>query len=199
MGSKSGPLPARCNPCGQEYDRSYRRQRLEVLAAQRVLRKIFCVDCNEELPWEGKSRPRLRCTPCLAEWTRAEGRRRSLKWIQADPKRAQDRDKRGYDRRAEKIRRAKLDDHYRRKYGLERGEMERMLAAQDGKCLICAREPDPNAKPQYRRLHVDHCHTSGKVRGLLCGNCNTMIGLAGEDPARLLAAAHYLQQFTKHN
>lgn len=50
--------------------------------------------------------------------------------------------------------------------GVTDEEYARMLAAQGGGCAICG------AKPKTRRLHVDHDHASGKVRGLLCHRCN---------------------------
>jgi hypothetical protein len=74
------------------------------------------------------------------------------------------------------------------KYGLQPGEYARMLAAQDGLCLIC-RTPHP--KP----LHVDHCHVTNKVRGLLCDLCNRGLGYFHDDPEQLESAARYLRGF----
>jgi hypothetical protein len=76
-------------------------------------------------------------------------------------------------------------------YGLTPGDYDRMLAEQDGACAICTR-PEPNGKA----LHVDHCHATGQVRALLCGQCNRALGQMQDDPDRLLAAAAYLLQFT---
>ena len=58
---------------------------------------------------------------------------------------------------------------------------------QMGRCAICDK-----ATPD---LHVDHDHISGRIRALLCGNCNRMIGIAGESPQRLRSAASYLEQY----
>lgn len=59
------------------------------------------------------------------------------------------------------------------KYGITHDDYERMLAAQNGKCLICeTNTPGKNSK----HFHIDHCHTTGRVRGLLCAYCNTGIG-----------------------
>ena len=55
-------------------------------------------------------------------------------------------------------------------YGLEFGQYEKMLEAQDGKCFFCG------GKSGKRRFHVDHCHTTGRVRMLLCGPCNGALG-----------------------
>lgn len=59
------------------------------------------------------------------------------------------------------------------KYGITSADYDRMNFAQGGACMIC-REPPPSGK----NLYVDHCHNSGRVRGLLCQQCNTMIGMA---------------------
>lgn len=73
----------------------------------------------------------------------------------------------------------------RSKYGLTRDDLNAIIEAQGGRCLIC--------NQQTEKLRVDHCHVTGKVRGLLCHGCNTGIGLLGEEPDRLEAAAAYLR------
>lgn len=70
-------------------------------------------------------------------------------------------------------------------YGMAPGEYEARLEAQDGVCAVCS-------APQDEDLFVDHCHATGAVRGLLCRQCNTGVGMLGDDPDRLLAAAAYL-------
>lgn len=76
------------------------------------------------------------------------------------------------------------------KYGISVAEYDQLLADQDGRCAICG-----VAGPEAARwgvLVVDHDHESGKVRGLLCSNCNCAIGLLGDSPERLNKAAAYL-------
>ena len=77
----------------------------------------------------------------------------------------------------------------RAKYGITNAEYDALLAAQDGLCLLCKKP----AAVLTRRLHVDHDHVSGKVRGLLCHGCNTAIGSMGDDPSLLRAAADYIE------
>jgi hypothetical protein len=85
-----------------------------------------------------------------------------------------------------------LDRHrlrdIKRKYGLEREDYERMMFAQGNRCAICGVQQDR----LKRSLAVDHCHNTGKVRGLLCGNCNSGIGKLADNPAMLIKAAAYL-------
>jgi Recombination endonuclease VII len=70
-------------------------------------------------------------------------------------------------------------------YGLSVDQYNDLLRAQHGACAICG-------NGQSGRLHVDHCHDSGSVRGLLCNRCNRAIGLLGDDPAILRRAISYL-------
>ena len=62
--------------------------------------------------------------------------------------------------------------HYKYKYGITLADYDRMESEQGGKCKICS-TTEPKG---MGRWHVDHCHSTGKVRGLLCNNCNTKLG-----------------------
>jgi hypothetical protein len=79
--------------------------------------------------------------------------------------------------------------HYlKSKFGLSVAEYDTMLAEQGGVCAIC-RAPEDG-----KRLAVDHCHTTGAVRGLLCQRCNRGIGHFAESAERLRAAANYVER-----
>ncbi len=69
-------------------------------------------------------------------------------------------------------------------YGISEEDYKRMIKQQGGACKICLR-----VKP----LHVDHCHHTGKVRGLLCKKCNTGIGMLHDNVSLLLNAVAYLR------
>ncbi len=76
-----------------------------------------------------------------------------------------------------------------RLHGMTIAEYEAMLVEQGGGCTICGSiEPGQNAK----RLLIDHCHETGRIRGLLCSSCNRGLGYFGDDPERLSRAARYL-------
>lgn len=70
-------------------------------------------------------------------------------------------------------------------YGMTEDSYEAMLAAQGNRCAVCSNLF--TATP-----HVDHSHKTGKVRGLLCGGCNTGLGLFKDNPDVLRAAVRYL-------
>jgi hypothetical protein len=74
-------------------------------------------------------------------------------------------------------------------YGIGDKEYDRLLVEQGYVCLICLSPHHPE-----RPLVVDHNHVTGKVRGLLCSECNTGIGLLGDSPTHLRAAANYLDK-----
>lgn len=80
-----------------------------------------------------------------------------------------------------------------KKYGITNKEYIEMSEKQNHCCAICNKpETTENIKGIISSLAVDHCHTTGKVRGLLCGNCNKGIGLFKDDISNLQKAIEYL-------
>ena len=77
------------------------------------------------------------------------------------------------------------------KYGLTTEQFDSMLKEQDSKCKICKRKLHHEGSFK-EKPHVDHCHSTGKVRGLLCGWCNQGIGSAFEDVSVLSEMINYL-------
>ena len=86
---------------------------------------------------------------------------------------------------------AEYNSHYKREYtyGLSKQAYLELLEAQDNKCAIC----NTDQSKLSRKLVVDHCHTSNKVRGLLCSHCNVGIGMLKENEDNLMAAIQYLK------
>ena len=77
-----------------------------------------------------------------------------------------------------------------RELGITMDQYAAMLERQSGRCAICGYSD--TADPRYFPV-VDHCHATGKVRGLLCLNCNHALGKFKDDPARLRMAAIYVE------
>ena len=109
------------------------------------------------------------CRVCSAERNRV--------WREANPKKVQaSQDKDGLARKV-------------RAYGTDGVDL---MAEQNGACAVCGKL---FADVGPKNTHIDHCHETGFVRGVLCVRCNAMLGYAYDDPAILRAAADYLDKF----
>lgn len=80
------------------------------------------------------------------------------------------------------------------KYGISEEDYQRMLLDQGGVCAVCGKGEARVFNGKLCPLSVDHCHRSGKVRGLLCSHCNVGIGNLKDDPDLLRKAAQYLKE-----
>jgi hypothetical protein len=78
----------------------------------------------------------------------------------------------------------KYAKHIEKTYGIDIEEFERLKEKQNNRCAVCDRET---------KLCIDHDHSSGKVRGLLCNSCNSGIGFLGDDDAGVKKALDYLK------
>lgn len=84
----------------------------------------------------------------------------------------------------------KRKNNYKAQYGIILEDYNEMFVNQNGCCKICGRHQSEFKKT----LCVDHCHTTGKVRGLLCSNCNIVLGQAKDDIEILKSAIKYLEE-----
>jgi len=75
-------------------------------------------------------------------------------------------------------------------YGITNEDYEKMLEDQDFRCAGCGIHQNETDK----KLHVDHCHDTGVVRGILCGNCNRALGLVKDSQKTLLSLHAYLEK-----
>jgi hypothetical protein len=89
-------------------------------------------------------------------------------------------------------------DHYKRKYDLTKDEVIGMMEERNGKCDICNKGIDElktgKTKHSNGLLFIDHCHQTNKVRGMLCFECNVMIGNAHDNIHTLHSAINYLER-----
>lgn len=81
--------------------------------------------------------------------------------------------------------RLQADKYIRRKYGITIEDYDQMLLAQNGLCGACR-------TLSTRKLAIDHDHETGEVRGLLCGNCNTALGMLKDDPIKIRGLLDYM-------
>lgn len=169
------PGRVRCKECHAAYHRGYRgrvaiRQSCRAEQAIRDRVKLVCRSCGEEkLCVEFPLHPctktgfNRRCLACSGEYLSK------------------------YNQKPEVATRARARG-LRRRYGLTPGEVAG-LSDQDPTCAICG----ASFSARRREPFVDHCHTSGKVRGLLCVYCNSGLGYFRDSPANLARAVEYLK------
>jgi CRISPR/Cas system-associated protein Cas10 (large subunit of type III CRISPR-Cas system) len=155
-----------------------------LLAAKPLLFKAVvktthtCTVCKEEkalaeFPMRKTHRPGKpvsQCTKCRVAYNKAY--------------RAKNKEKVGDIERRSKLKMA---------YGITPEQYDTLLAQQNGKCAIClAKTPGGRTKMFF----IDHCHTTGNVRGLLCMRCNTGLGLFLDNPKFLSKAISYLKEYS---
>ena len=92
----------------------------------------------------------------------------------------------------EKVKATQRRTNLKRFYGITPEDYKTMLEKQGNVCAICG-----TADPISKRFHVDHSHTTGEVRGLLCANCNHGLGKFQDSPENLMRAAKYLAGFMR--
>jgi hypothetical protein len=85
------------------------------------------------------------------------------------------------------------DSRLKYQYGIDSRQYEEMLESQNYVCKICLRPERSKQNNKTKKLVVDHDHITGKVRGLLCGNCNAGIGMFEDNTSILRNAIKYLE------
>ena len=143
-----------------------------------------CSKCREEksLSAFGRS-PRYRdghrgqCIKCRATYNTAYG----VAWRKANPA--------YYKTSTEVTRRRRIE--LRLRFRLTEADWQGMLDAQQDRCAICHTD---KPKGRWSTFHVDHCHNTGRVRGLLCQHCNTTLGRVRDDVTVLRAMIAYIER-----
>lgn len=79
----------------------------------------------------------------------------------------------------------------RKRYGISPELYEELLLKQEGRCAICGSN---NPGGRFKYFNVDHNHSTGKIRGLLCLYCNTGLGKFGDNTTFLRKAVEYLEE-----
>lgn len=95
----------------------------------------------------------------------------------------------------ERERKIFIKGYLRRAYGITYEQYQYMFLKQNGKCAICKKETEFNDYRSSKRINlgVDHCHETGKVRGLLCVHCNFGIGAFKDDIKLMSKAIKYIK------
>lgn len=167
----------------------------------------FCYGCEKELPFSrfykqanGYLGHRSVCKGCESAAKKADYQKRKAVYAERSHVTYMKNRKKRYEQTREWQRnnKSKASDiwhnaHLRREYGIGMEDYNRMLANQDGRCAIC------KAAPLGRRFAVDHNHTTGVVRGLLCLKCNSSLGFLMEDISKVDALRQYIVEHEQPN
>ncbi len=138
---------------------------------------IVCEDCGTEVPRTGSRQ--VRCPDCRPAALQRIGKANYRATAEHQKRRARE--------RYQANRKAAAAYARLRNYGLTEEDVAALWDAQDGRCPVCTRDLDPES------FSVDHCHATGRVRGLLHPRCNTALGMLWDDPAMLDNGAAYLR------
>lgn len=137
-------------------------------------------DCHPERAY----RARGMCDRCYYAWLKTN----NPEYVERQREKA-----RTWRRRNGNPKRIRTKEHNRKKtlkkYGLTPERYDEWLRQQGGVCALCFRLPVSG-----RRLHVDHCHDTGRVRGILCYQCNAYLGVVEKDEAILKRLSTYIEK-----
>jgi hypothetical protein len=87
-----------------------------------------------------------------------------------------------------------IADGKKKRFGLTSELIDQLWDQQNGRCGICQKN-----RSELKQSHIDHCHKTMIVRGMLCGNCNRGVGMFNDDPRLLRAAIAYLKKHDQKN
>lgn len=176
---KGSPV-AMCKSCTRQKRKAYREQNRDRIAIQKRESSIRNKDkiAKYQKAWRLANAERLRA------WNREYHQKHPPK------KRTPEQNRRYYRAYHRSI-------HLQKKFGITEADYDAMIVSQNGKCAICG-TTNPRGKG-HTRFHVDHCHQTGVVRGLLCSRCNLGLGAFLDDIAILQKAIEYLSVKGKKN
>jgi hypothetical protein len=162
------PSEKKCNRCGEVKLASlFHRNRSTADGLHK-----WCKACRKDVEGARHFEPSIKSKMCA-------------RCKQSKPAAMFSRDKHIADGLASICKACNREDKLQRKYGISSSDYEELLRSQGGGCQICG---------SFDRLHVDHCHVSTKVRGILCAHCNQGLGHFFDNTALLLKAALYLKK-----
>jgi Recombination endonuclease VII len=159
-----------CSPCLKDRNKELREARNTGLIELRTVVEKKCGTCNETKSIDNFYRDagmsdgyRTNCKPCK--------NKTAIKWREENRERY-NKTQREYSKNPENYKRLRLQ-----RYDITPEDFDKMMLEQDGKCKLCFKIPETTKRP----LCVDHSHTTGKVRGLLCYGCNRLMVLVDNE------------------
>lgn len=133
-----------------------------------------------------------RAVTCSEECRVLLHRKHQKKYRDANKQLTSERNKRYHEANPDAVK----SKHYKARYGISLEEAKQLLENQGNCCAICNKQLDFYAGVKGRdKPVVDHCHTTNKVRGILCTNCNLLLGYSFDKTTTLETAITYLEKY----
>ena len=133
-----------------------------------------CSSCKVDKPLiefhkkkELKDGFRSKCKICISKWQQEHYSKPDIKKARIERQRKPE------------YRLQQRKHHLKKYYGITLDDYDTMLKSQNNSCATCKTKTPSGTSTKY--FHVDHCHTTNKVRGLLCSRCNMALGILKED------------------
>ncbi len=148
---------------------------------------MICKFCSAEKPESEFGKAGRRCSTCVKEWHAEHYQKPEVKAKHLEQGR------RWREANREKQREMDLKSRLKTRYDMTLAQYKALLEIQGGKCAICSSET-----PKRKRalgFFVDHCHFTGRVRGLLCHRCNLAVGWMEDNIALVTNVSKYLETF----
>ena len=205
---EDGKLRNECNLCFNSYQRDryalIHGNRLEVRRESREADPKCCIKCGEEKSLDEfgfhnrkKGQHRNMCKSCQSEWTKefnksSRGKELRKDWNEKNVEKIE-RYRTLYRNdtvKHEAYKKYQRDYWLLKQFGITPDDYKKMLEGQNGKCAICGAI---ESHSKGHRLAVDHDHETGKIRGLLCHNCNVGLGNFKDSPDLIRSAIEYLK------
>ena len=174
-------IRSECKECSRKRSRDYREANLEKCKASNRKYHAERVPTEEQLTKQRVSNKRWR------DNNRDKQHESCRKWRKNNPGKHNQFNKDWRASNPDKVRVSFLKN----KFGITQLDFDSMLKEQGGKCAVCGADQPGGGR---KHLCVDHCHDTGKVRGLLCIKCNTGLGAFDDDVVLLSSALTYLER-----
>lgn len=151
----------------------------------------ICACCKEEKPSTSFHKKQSTkdglhnyCKPCVAK--------KNKEWVLNNKERHKNTCSNWYKANKDKANKRSTEWHYQTYYGISYSDFLTLANTQNNKCQICSVDLTFGTEKKATKAVLDHCHTTGKIRGVLCSACNTALGKFKDDTLILSEAINYL-------
>lgn len=150
---------------------------------------LRCIDCGKDfVHTKAGTRPK-RCIHCRAPHQKRYMKAYLSRYYETHGEKLRQRVRERYRANPRAVLESNRRSNMKRLYGMTPEDYDIMLERQNGECAICGVKSNGP-----RRFAIDHCHVTGRVRGLLCDACNGSLGQMNDDPRLFRRAADYLEK-----